>query len=140
MLKDLDITGIISLADTEPDFIEVFGETEDQVSYWSHEAKYRIQDLMIRAYKEVSDRKASTQTGFKKLNYPQFNRDVLNYLELKKQCRSKQMGSISLTNYKMIQESQTQLDPVGSTVRYEMVKLCTGSVLQCRTLYGSRCW
>ena len=32
MLKDLDITGIISLADSEPDFIEVFGETEDQVS------------------------------------------------------------------------------------------------------------
>ena len=42
MLKDLDITGIISLADTEPDFIEVFGETEDQVSDWGHEAKYRI--------------------------------------------------------------------------------------------------
>ena len=45
MLKDLDLTGIISLPDTEADFIEVFGETEDQVS----EAKYRIQDLMIRA-------------------------------------------------------------------------------------------
>ena len=57
MLKDLDIIGIISLADTEPNFIEVFGETEDQVSDWSHTAKYRIQDLMIRAYKEVSDRK-----------------------------------------------------------------------------------
>ena len=36
MLKDLDITGIISLADSEPDFIEVFGETEDQVSDWGH--------------------------------------------------------------------------------------------------------
>ena len=61
MLKDLDIVGIISLADTEPNFIKVFGETEDQVSDWSHTAKYRIHDLMIRAYKEVSDRKASTQ-------------------------------------------------------------------------------
>ena len=29
MLKDLDLTGIISLADTEPDFLEIFGETED---------------------------------------------------------------------------------------------------------------
>ena len=38
---------------------------------------------MIRAYKEVSDTKASTQTGFKKLNYPQFNGDVLNYQEFK---------------------------------------------------------
>ena len=32
MLIDLDITGIISLADNEPDFIKVFGETEDNVS------------------------------------------------------------------------------------------------------------
>ena len=83
----MDITGIISLADSEPDFIEVFGETEDQVSDWGHEAKYRIQDLMIRAYKEVSDRKASTQTGFKKLNYPQFNGDVLNYQEFKRRWK-----------------------------------------------------
>ena len=87
MLKDLDITGIISLADSEPDFIKVFGETEDQVSDWGHKAKYRIQDLMIRAYKEVSDRKASMQTGFKKLNYPQFNGDILNYQEFKRRWK-----------------------------------------------------
>ena len=42
---------------------------------------------MIRAYKEVSDRKASTQTGFKKLNYPQFNGDVLNYQEFKRRWK-----------------------------------------------------
>ena len=87
MLKDLDITGIISLADSEPNFIKVFGETEDQVSDWGNEAMNRIQDLMIRAYKEVSDRKASMQTGFKKLNYPQFNGDILNYQEFKKRWR-----------------------------------------------------
>ena len=38
----------------------------------------------FRAYKEVSDRKSATQTGFKKLNYPQFNGDVLNYQEFKR--------------------------------------------------------
>ena len=31
ILKDLNINEIISLADTEPDFLEIFGETEDQV-------------------------------------------------------------------------------------------------------------
>ena len=67
MLNDLNITKIVGLADTEPNFIEIFGETEDQVSDWSNTTKYRIQDLMIRAYEEVSDRKASTQSGFKKL-------------------------------------------------------------------------
>ena len=43
----------------------------------------RIDDLMIRASREVSERKAATQSGFKKLEYPHFNRDALNYLELK---------------------------------------------------------
>ena len=83
MLKDLDLAGIIPLTDTEPDF-QIFSETEDQVNNWSHATEFRIQDLMIRASKEVSDRKAATQTGFKKLNYPQFNGDVLNYQEFKK--------------------------------------------------------
>ena len=84
MLKDLNINEIISLADTEPDFLEIFGETEDQVCDWSNTTKYRIQDLMIRAYDEVSDRKASTQSGFKKLSYPHFNSDVLCYQEFKR--------------------------------------------------------
>ena len=84
MLQDLSINEIIGLADTEPDFLEIFGETEDQVSDWSNTTKYRIQDLMIRAYDEVSDRKASTQSGFKKLSYPHFNGDVLCYQEFKR--------------------------------------------------------
>ena len=83
MLKDLNINEIIGLADTEPDFLEIFGETEDQVSNWSNTTKYRIQDLMIRAYNEVSDRKASTQSGLKKLRYPHFNGDILFYQEFK---------------------------------------------------------
>ena len=40
---------------------------------------------MIRASREVSERKAATQSGFKKLSYPHFNGDILNYLEFKKQ-------------------------------------------------------
>ena len=39
---------------------------------------------MIRASREVSERKAATQSGFKKFSYPHFNGDVLNYLEFKK--------------------------------------------------------
>ena len=37
---------------------------------------------MIKASKEVCDRKAAMQTGFKKLNYPQFNREVLERWQL----------------------------------------------------------
>ena len=44
---------------------------------------------MTRASKEVSDRKAATQTGFQKLSYPWFNGDVLNYLEFKKRWKNK---------------------------------------------------
>ena len=87
MLKDLNINEIISLADSKPDFLEIFGETEDQVSDWSITTKYRIQDLLIRAYDEVADRKASTQSGFKKLSYPHFNGDVLCYQEFKRRWR-----------------------------------------------------
>ena len=39
---------------------------------------------MIRASREVSERKGATQSGFKKLSYPHFNGDILNYLEFKK--------------------------------------------------------
>ena len=39
---------------------------------------------MIRASKEVSERKAATQTGFQKLSYPRFHGNVLIYLEFKK--------------------------------------------------------
>ena len=81
MFKNLDTVGIISLADAEPDFLEIFGETEDQVNEWSTAAEFRIQDLRMRASKEISERKAATQTGFKKLGYPSFNGDVLNYQE-----------------------------------------------------------
>ena len=84
MLTKMDIKHIISIADTEPDFLEIFGETEDQKDDWRHETEAQIDDLMIRASKEVSKSKAATQSVFKKLAYPQFNGDVLNYLEFKK--------------------------------------------------------
>ena len=57
MLRDLNIPGIIELANTEPDFLKIFGETEDQVNDWSEDARFRIQDLTLRAAKEVCDRK-----------------------------------------------------------------------------------
>ena len=87
MMNQLDLPSIISLADTEPDFIEIFGETEDQVNDWKEEARDRIQDLVIRPSKEVSDRKDSTQTGFKKLSLPQFNGDILNYQDFKRRWK-----------------------------------------------------
>ena len=51
------------------------------------DTKFKIQDMLIRAYKEVADRKASTQSGFKKLSYPSFNGDVLCYQEFRRRWR-----------------------------------------------------
>ena len=84
MLNKMDIRRLISFADNEPDFLEIFGETEDQIDDWRNETEAWIEDLMIRASREVSERKAATQSGFKKLSYPHFNGDILNYLEFKK--------------------------------------------------------
>ena len=67
MLKDININMIIGLADTEPDFLEIFCVTEDKVSDWSITTKFKIQDLLIRVYNKEADRKASTQSGLKRL-------------------------------------------------------------------------
>merc|ERR1712101_80398 len=44
---------------------------------------------MIRVSREVSERKAATQSGLKKLYYPHFKGDILNYLEFKKRWAAK---------------------------------------------------
>ena len=89
MLTKMDIKHIISIADNEQDFLEIFGETEDQIDDWRHKTESQIDDLMIRASKEVSERKTATQSGFKKLAYHHFNGDVLNYHDFKKRWINK---------------------------------------------------
>ena len=84
MLNKMNIKHIISLADQEPDFLEILGETKYQLDDWRYATEARIDDLMIRASRKVSERKAATQSGFKKLTYPHFNGDILNNLEFKK--------------------------------------------------------
>ena len=87
MLRELDVPGIIDLTATEPEFLEIFGETEDAVNDWSEEIRNKVQDFSLRAATEVSERKAATQTGFKKLSLPSFNGNVLNYMEFKRRWR-----------------------------------------------------
>ena len=60
MLNKMDVKHIISFADQEPDFLGIFGETEDQIDDWRHKTEARIDDLMIRASREVSERNAAT--------------------------------------------------------------------------------
>ena len=60
----MDTKHIISLTYQEPDLLDIFGETTDQVGQWRLETEVRINDLMIRASREVSQRKATTQSGF----------------------------------------------------------------------------
>ena len=50
-------------------------------------AEARTKDLLIKASKEVAERKSATQSGFRKLAYPHFNGDILNYLEFKKRWK-----------------------------------------------------
>ena len=84
MLKSLEIDKIISLCESEPDFFSIFGETEDDISDWRLSTEVRIEELLIKASKEVAERKSATQSGFRKLAYSSFNGDILNYLEFKK--------------------------------------------------------
>merc|ERR1712055_523541 len=87
MLKSMEIDKLLVLCETEPDFFSIFGETEDDIHDWRAATEIRIEDLQIKASKEVAERKAATQTGFRKLSYPSFNGDVLNYLEFRKRWK-----------------------------------------------------
>ena len=87
MLKSMKIDKILVLFEIEPDFFTIFGETEDDIHDWCHSTEIRIEDLLIKASKEVAERKAATQSGFRKLAYPSFNGDVLSYLKFKKRWR-----------------------------------------------------
>ena len=49
-------------------------------------------------------------------------------------------GMVVKTQEHKESNSCEKLDPVGLTVRYEMMKLCTGSVGQYRTLWGGSSW
>ena len=51
---------------------------------WHLSTEVRIEDLLIKASKEVAERKSATQSGFRKLAYPNFNGDIINNLEFKK--------------------------------------------------------
>ena len=84
MVKSIEIDKIIILCETEPDFFSIFGETEDNISDWHLFTKVRIEDILIKASKEVVERKSVTQSGFRKLAYPNFNGNILDYLEFKK--------------------------------------------------------
>lgn len=39
MINKININHIISIADQEPSFLDMFGETEDQINYWRHETE-----------------------------------------------------------------------------------------------------
>ena len=64
MLKAMDLDGIIVLCETEPDFFSIFGDTEDDIMDWKLSTEARIEDLLIKAAKQVSERKSATQSGF----------------------------------------------------------------------------
>ena len=60
MLNKINVNCIISIADHEPNFLDMFGETEDQVNNWRHTTEDRIDNLLIKASKKISERKAAT--------------------------------------------------------------------------------
>ena len=83
-LTKINVNRIIFFADHESNFLDMFGKTEDQLHNRRHTTEDQITDLLIKASKEISERKTATPSVFKKLAYPYFNGEVINYLEFKK--------------------------------------------------------
>ena len=69
MLISMKIDKIIIPCETEPDFFSIFGETKDIIADLHLSTEVRIEDLLIRASKEVAERKSATQSGFRKIAY-----------------------------------------------------------------------
>ena len=59
MLTNLKIDEIIAKADQEPDFLGIFGVTEDAINDWRIATEDRIRKLTSSAAAEISARKAS---------------------------------------------------------------------------------
>ena len=101
MLKSMEIDDIILLCETEPDFFSIFWETQDDIADWRLSTEVRIEDLLIRASMEVAERRCATQSGFRKLAYPNFNGDILNYLEFKKRWKEEVVPERKLITLKL---------------------------------------
>ena len=50
MLSDLKIDSIIAQADKEPDFLGIFGDTEDSINDWRIAMEIRIDELSSKSY------------------------------------------------------------------------------------------
>ena len=67
MVQNLNIKLILEKSETEPDFLDFFGKTEDKINDWKFYVEGRIWKLSFQAIKEFWDRKISVQTGLEKL-------------------------------------------------------------------------
>ena len=57
----MEIDKLLILCESEPNFFLIFGEMEDDIADWCLSAEARIEDLLIKASKEVAERKSETQ-------------------------------------------------------------------------------
>ena len=89
MIENLNIETLIERLVSEPDLIDFFGETEDEINDWKLEVEDKIGTLTSQAIREVWERKRSVQTGFEKLKYLKFDRNILSYQEFRRRWRLK---------------------------------------------------
>ena len=57
-----------------------------------------------------------------------FFREISEIWHLKSDLAEKKLKFIDMAAFMLLKSDKKKLDPVGLTVRYEMMKLCTGSV------------
>ena len=55
----MNIEHVLSLSEAEPNFLSIFGETGNKIDDWYHAREIRIEDLLIKASKEVSKQKSA---------------------------------------------------------------------------------
>ena len=81
--KALRINEILDRFLYDPNQDEIYGAFADEIDDWSELCDGKIEELKIRAERQISQRKAATQSGFEKRSYPKFKGEKLTYYVFK---------------------------------------------------------
>ena len=84
-LKDMTVWDLICRNESNPDFLDLFGENAEDILLLLEVTECKLEDLKIDYVDQIAMVKSCTQSGFQKRKYPLFSRKILDYYEFK-QC------------------------------------------------------
>ena len=79
--------------ESDPNFLDHFGDNPEDLMLWMEEMKEVIQELEYKYQDQIYLHKSCTQSGFQKRKYPTFSGKVLDFYELKERWKEEVSGN-----------------------------------------------